>query len=92
MGVRTDIDNGEEVRVGLGVRADMDNGEEVRATEVGIIEVEIGGDDELGEQHDEEHKVENVREQEVVIVPLSPLGFLVLNTMKSASGLLKVFL
>ena len=79
--------------VEAGLKADIDNGEGVR---VRVVEVEVRG---LGEQHDEEHNEfeiapdEDVREHEVakVILPLSPLGFLVLTVMKSAIDLLKFF-
>ena len=70
----------------IGERADIDNGEGTRVVEVGV-----SGNNELGERNDEVEKLEleNVREQEVAIVPLSPLGFLVLDTTKSDSCLVK---
>ena len=79
--------------VEAGVRTDIDNGEGVR---IRVVEVEVR---ELSEQHDEEHNEfeiapdEDVREHEAakVILPLSPLGFLVLCITKSASDLLKLF-
>ena len=89
-----DDDNGLGMRaIEEGVKTDIDNGEGVR---IRVVEVEVG---ELGGQHDEEHNEfetapdEDVREHEAVkvIVPLSPLGFLVLRTMKSARDLLKLF-
>ena len=90
----TDGDNGLGMReTAAGVRTDIDNGEGVRAR---VVEVGVRA---LGVQHDEKHDEletapdDDVREHEVVkaILPLSPLGFLVLHVMKSAMDLLKVF-